>query len=89
MKNDDLFEYWRIKIATAISLTYKGEGRDFYYCPNGTEGLQMVESPPFRSLSIVADNESTFHDVALVGPADTTMPDDINSLSRLVHSENG
>lgn len=89
MKNADLFEQWRIRIATAVSWIYNGEGGDFYYWPNGPEGPQMVESPPFQNVSIVADNESTFHGVAPVGPADATMPDGINSHSRLVRSETG
>jgi hypothetical protein len=89
MKNSDLFERWRIKIATAVSWIYNGEGGDFYYWPNGAEGQQMVESSPFDNVSIVADNESTFHGVAPVGPADATMPEGINSHSRLVRGDGG
>lgn len=89
MKNANLFEEWRIKIATAVSWIYNGEGGDFNYWPNGADGPQMVESPPFDNVSIVADNESTFHGVAPVGPADAAMPEGINSHSRLVRGNNG
>lgn len=89
MKNADLFEHWRIKIATAVSWIYAGQGGDFHYWPNGPDGPEMVESSPFRNVSIVADNESTFHGVAPVGPADATMPQEINSHSRLVRGDDG
>ena len=89
MKNSGLFEHWRIKIATAVSWFYDGQGGDFHYWPDGAEGPEMVESPPFRNVSIVADNESTFHGVAPVGPPDAKMVEDINSHSRLVRGEGG
>lgn len=89
MKNAVLFEHWRIKIATAVSWIYEGEGGDFHYWPNGADGPQMTESSPFRNVSIVADNESTFHGVAPVGPAGAAIPGGINSHSRLIRGEGG
>jgi len=89
MKNSGLFEHWRIKIATAVSWIYNGEGGDFHYWPDGADGPEMVESPPFQNVSIVADNESTFHGVAPVGPPNAQMPEGINSHSRLVRGEDG
>ena len=89
MQNSGLFERWRIRIATAVSWFYEGEGGDFHYWPDGPDGPRMTESPPMRNVSIVADNESTFHGVAPVGPADAQMPRGIDSHSRLVRGEAG
>jgi hypothetical protein len=89
MMNSGLFEHWRIKIATAVSWFYDGEGGDFHYWPDGADGPEMVESPPFQNVSIVADNESTFHGVAPVGPPTVKMVESINSHSRLVRGEGG
>ncbi len=87
MANSGLFETWRTKIATAVSWFYDGVGGDFHYWPDGAEGEGRVESPPFRNVSIVADNESTFHGVAPLGGPDAKMPEGVNSHSRLVRGE--
>lgn len=87
MRNSGLFEQWRTKIATAVSWFYEGEGGDFHYWPDGADAPGMTESPPFRNVSIVADNESTFHGVAPLGAGDARMPDGLNSHSRLVRGD--
>jgi hypothetical protein len=89
MQNSGLFEHWRIRIATAVSWFYEGEGGDFHYWPAGPDGPRMTESPPMRNVSIVADNEATFHGVAPVGPSDAKMPRGIDSHSRLVRGTDG
>lgn len=89
MQNSGLFEQWRIRIATAVSWFYEGEGGDFHYWPDGPAGPQLTESPPMRNVSVVADNESTFHGVAPVGPAGSTMAEGITSHSRLVRGDEG
>ncbi|NCY15898.1 MAG: hypothetical protein EBX39_03860 [Actinobacteria bacterium] len=89
MQNSGLFERWRIRIATAVSWFYEGEGGDFHYWPEGPTGPRMTEAPPMRNVSIVADNEATFHGVAPVGPADARMPRGIDSHSRMVRGDGG
>jgi hypothetical protein len=89
MMNSGMFERWRIRIATAVTWFYEGEGGDFHYWPDGPDGEQRIESPPFHNVSIVADNEATFHGVAPVGPARTVMADGIDSHSRMVRSADG
>lgn len=89
MRNSDLFEQWRTRIATAVSWIYEGEGGDFHYWPDGADGVELVESPPFANVSVVADNESTFHGVAPLGGAGATMPEGLDSHSRLVRGEGG
>ena len=87
MRNSELFEHWRTKIATAVSWFYDGVGGDFHYWPDGAEGEGFVESPPFRNVSVVADNENTFHGVAPLGAPDAVMPEGVNSHSRLVRGD--
>lgn len=89
MQNSGLFEHWRIRIATAVSWFYEGEGGEFHYWPDGPDGPQHTETPPMRNVSVVADNESTFHGVAPVGPPDARMPRGIDSHSRMVRGEDG
>lgn len=87
MRNSELFEPWRTKIATAVSWFYDGVGGDFHYWPDGADGPHLKESPPFRNVSIVADNENTFHGVAPLGAPDAEMPTGVNSHSRLVRGD--
>lgn len=89
MRNSELFEPWRTKIATAVSWFYDGVGGDFHYWPDGAEADGRVESPPFRNVSVVADNENTFHGVAPLGAPDAVMPEGVNSHSRLVRGDGG
>lgn len=89
MRQSGLFEAWRTKIATAVSWFYDGPGGDFEYWPAGPEGDRRVESPPFRNVSVVADNESTFHGVAPLGPPDARLPDGLDSSCRLARSGDG
>ena len=87
MQNAGLFERWRIRIATAVAWFYEGEGGDFHYWPEGPDGPQMTEAAPLRNVSVVADNESTFHGVAPVGPPGSQMPAGITSHSRMVRGD--
>jgi hypothetical protein len=84
-----LFERWRVKIATAVSWFYAGPGGDFHYWPDGPDGPAAVQRPPFDNVAVVADNESTFHGVAPVGPSDARMPMGLTRESRLVRGDGG
>lgn len=89
MMSSGLFESYRIKIITAVSWIYEGEGGDFHYWPTGADGDVAVESPPFRNVSVVADNELTFHGVAPLGRPDAVMPEGLDSGCRLVRGDAG
>jgi hypothetical protein len=89
MKTSGLFEAWRTKIATGVSWFYDGIGGDFHYWPNGPDGPAAVERSPFANVSVLADNEFTFHGVAPLGPADATMPEGLSRESRLVRNGSG
>lgn len=84
MKSSGLFEQWRTRIATAVSWFYDGVGGDFHYWPDGADGPARVESSPFGNVSVVADNESTFHGVAPLGAPGSTMVSGLTRDSRLV-----
>lgn len=89
MKTAGLFEAWRTKIATAVSWFYAGEGGDFRYWPEGPEGPMAVERSPYGNVSVLADNEATFHGVSALGAPGSTMPEGLNRDSRLVRGAHG
>ncbi len=89
MKTSGLFEAWRTKIATGVSWFYNGPGGDFHYWPEGPDGPTAVECSPFKNVSVLADNESTFHGVGPLGSPGAVMPDGLTRESRLVRSEAG
>jgi len=89
MKTSGLFEAWRTRIATGVSWFYAGPGGDFHYWPDGPDGGVAVEQAPYDNVSVLADNEYTFHGVAPVGPPGSTMPDGLGRESRLVRDGSG
>jgi len=89
MKTSGLFEAWRTRIATAVSWFYTGPGGDFRYWPDGPEGPMAVERSPYGNVSVLADNEFTFHGVAPLGGPGATMPEGLTHESRLVRSASG
>lgn len=89
MKTSGLFEQWRVMIATAVSWFYAGPGGDFHYWPDGPDGPASVQRPPFDNVAVVADNESTFHGVAPVGPPGARMPMGLTRDSLLVRGDGG
>jgi hypothetical protein len=89
MKTSGLFEAWRTKIATGVSWFYDGVGGDFHYWPDGPNGPVAVERSPFANVSVLADNEFTFHGVAPLGPPGATMPEGLSRESRLVRNGSG
>ncbi len=68
MGRSGLFERWRIRIATAVSWWYEGEGGEFCYWPDGPDRAP-VTLPPTPNTALVGDNDFMFHRVERVGPA--------------------
>jgi hypothetical protein len=89
MKTSGLFEQWRTRIATAVSWFYDGVGGDFWYWPDGIDGHMAVECAPYGNVSVLADNEVTFHGVSAVGNPGATLPEGLTRESRLVRDEAG
>jgi hypothetical protein len=89
MKTSGLFEEWRTTIATAVSWFYVGVGGDFHYWPDGPDAPMAVERSPYGNVSVLADNEFTFHGVAPVGDPGASMPEGLTRESRLVRGDAG
>ena len=89
MKTSGLFEQWRTKIVTAVSWFYSGEGGNFHYWPEGPEGPMAIEASPYGNVSVLADNEATFHAVSPLGGKGATMPEGLTRESRLVRGDSG
>lgn len=67
MGRSGLFERWRIRIATAVSWWYEGEGGEFTYWPDGPDAPPR-QVPPATNTAVVGDNDFMFHRVERVGP---------------------
>lgn len=66
MGHSELFEPWRIRIATVVSWWYEGEGGEFTYWPDGPDAAPRVV-PPRTNTAIAGENEIMFHRVEGVG----------------------
>ncbi len=69
MGHSRLFEDWRIRIATAVSWWFEGEGGEFTYWPDGPHAAP-VALPPRSNTAITGENEIMFHRVERVGRPD-------------------
>ena len=84
MRHSDLFEDWRLPIATAIVYLGKPvEGGAFAFYPDGAAGLAATIAPEPRS-AVILDADTVFHGVDPVG-ALLIEPHSIEAGSRLVH----
>lgn len=88
MMNSGLFEDHRIKLATAVSWFYEGEGGEFHYWPTGPDGERAMVATPYDNIAVVADNERTYHGVAPVG-GDQPLIDGLTLESMLHRVEGG
>jgi hypothetical protein len=73
MGRSGLFEPWRIRIATAVSWWYEGEGGAFRCWPQGLEAAS-VAIPPRSNTALVGENERMYHRVERVGAEDARLP---------------
>ena len=77
MRHSELFEPWRMRIATGISYFGDAEGGDLAYYPDGPDGPAAVY-PPRHNTAAVLDTDTVFHGVDRVagddGPLDRLQP---------------
>jgi hypothetical protein len=66
MGHSGLFESWRIRIATAVSWWYEGEGGEFSCWPDGADAPPVV-LPARHNTALVGENERMFHRVERIG----------------------
>lgn len=74
MGSSGLFETWRVLQAGALWWAYEGIGGNFDYWPEGLDGPMLSERPPFRNVSLVADNDRMYHRIGAIGDPDASLP---------------
>ena len=89
MQVSGLFDQWRIRLATAVSWFFDGPGGTFHYWPEGPDGPEVAEEPPFRNVAVVADNEITYHGVSPLGLPEAKMPTDLSVRAELRRGTDG
>lgn len=67
MTHSGLFKDWVVPIATGLTWYYAGEGGEFRYWPEGSDGPCEVVPSPMWNNGIVSDNEILWHEVGEVG----------------------
>jgi hypothetical protein len=89
MLHSNLFNKWRLRIATAISWFSKHSGGElaFYPKPFSNPG-EAVAHPTKFNTSIILDTDSVYHGVDPVGGPNTAPPV-IPEGSKLIHTGNG
>jgi hypothetical protein len=66
MAASELFERWRVKVATAVAWYYDGPNGGFSYWPDGGDAPEVTIEPPSNT-AVVGDNDFMFHRVEAVG----------------------
>ncbi len=66
MASSELFERWRVKIATAVAWYYDGPNGGFSYWPDGGAAPEVTIEPPSNT-AVVGDNDFMYHRVEAVG----------------------
>lgn len=82
MGRSGLFERWRVRIATAVSWWFEGEGGGFTCWPDGPDAPPRT-LPPRPNTALVGDNDFMFHRVERVGPPDVRFRKGLTLRSRL------
>jgi len=72
MGRSDLFERWRVTIATAVAWFYEGDGGGFTYWPDGPDAAPRTR-PAATNTAVVGDNDVMFHRVESIGGPDDEM----------------
>jgi hypothetical protein len=61
MRRSELFEHWRVPVATAVCWFYDGPGGTYTYWPNGPWAEPRQTTHPFTNTAIVGENDTMFH----------------------------
>ncbi|HEV7763220.1 MAG TPA: hypothetical protein VGO78_29620 [Acidimicrobiales bacterium] len=72
MRHAELFESWRMPIATAIAYFGDAEGGDLAYYPDGPDGPAAVYAPRHDTAAVL-DTDSVFHGVDRVAGDDAPL----------------
>jgi hypothetical protein len=69
-----LFESWRVVRASTLSWFYDGNGGNFDYWPEGTDGPMWSEQPPFGNIALCADTDRVYHRIGAIGNGGAELP---------------
>jgi hypothetical protein len=83
MRHSELFEDWRLRIATGIAYFGEAQGGDLAYYPDGAAGPAVVYSPRHNTAALL-DTDSIFHGVDRVAGDDEALTR-LKPGMRLVH----
>jgi hypothetical protein len=72
MRHSQLFESWRMPIATAIAYFGDAEGGDLAFYPDGPDGEAAVY-PPRHNTAVLLDTDTVFHGVDRVAGDDAVL----------------
>lgn len=74
MRRSQLFERWRIPVATVVAWFYDGPGGTYTYWPEGPLAPPRQTRHPFTNTAVVGENDTMFHRGDSVGPAGAVAP---------------
>lgn len=61
MRRSELFERWRVPVATAVCWFYDGPGGTYTYWPDGPHSEPRQTTHPFANTAVVGENDTMFH----------------------------
>ncbi|MEO5842258.1 MAG: hypothetical protein ABIQ73_22215 [Acidimicrobiales bacterium] len=61
MRRSELFEHWRVPVATAVCWFYDGPGGTYTYWPEGPHAAPSQTVHPFSNTAVVGENDTMFH----------------------------
>jgi hypothetical protein len=61
MRRSELFERWRVPVATAVCWFYGGPGGTYTYWPDGPYETPRQTTHPFANTAVVGENDTMFH----------------------------
>jgi hypothetical protein len=69
MRHSELFEDWRMPIATGVAWFHDCDGGEFAFYPDGADGPPVYHNVAYNT-ALLVDTDSVFHGVDRVAPGD-------------------
>jgi hypothetical protein len=73
MRHSELFEDWRMPIATGVAWFHDTDGGEFAFYPDGADGPPVYHKVAYNT-ALLVDTDSVFHGVDRVAPSETEIP---------------
>ena len=73
MRHSELFEDWRMPIATGVAWFHDTDGGEFAFYPDGADGSPVYHKVAYNT-ALLVDTDSVFHGVDRVAPSETEIP---------------